>query len=783
MLRWQDVARSRGLALTATLLAALALLTPFTPTTSPETAVGLLLAATAAMEWLHSFRVTTTGGRAVAWRNAAVTLAMGVLLVNAPLLASGALVLLFALSFVIDGIGHLRAARRGEPRRAASGLVDLATASLAGLLFLGDTARIWTVAVAAALRMLDTGQRMRGAQVARLDDAGDSIVTDLGLLEHPRVLALGDAIEDEARTRAPIDRGWVIAFLLTLLAIHAGRMGTDYTLRGLLGPLAAVAGDVIVALFFAMGLALPVHLLMRRLGRLPERYAWRWWLAAAPVTWAGRRWHAAVYTALAARLRSAVRWRLASYSMPAAFGRGLRIGLPFAAIAAATVPVWGMSWYFDTENWSAGLWNSWAETRTDNWRDAMVRAVVSADRAAGRPPPDFAVAPPGAGAMEPFGFLVIGDPGEGDASQHILRDQILAAAAQPHVRFVVISSDVVYPAGAMRDYEAKFWMPFKGVSKPVYAIPGNHDWYGALEGFNPTFLTAEAARLAMGARVDADLNLSTTTDARVTELIADAARLRRLYGVPTGFQRAPFFQVQTPAFALIAVDTGIAKRVDEQQWAWLTAALARAEGKLTMVILGHPFYAGGHDQREGFEEFQRLHDLLASHRVSVVMAGDTHALEYYRPPAGSAAESDTPMLHVVNGGGGAYLSFGSALAWPETPATQDWAFYPGRADVVAKIEALTPWWKRPAWWWTREFGAWPFSAEWLSAAFDDNRAPFFQSFVEVYVEPAAGRVTLMPRGVHGRLRWSDIAASPGLRPRDTPADAPIAWTVGARAPR
>ena len=46
----------------------------------------------------------------------------------------------------------------------------------------------------------------------------------------------------------------------------------------------------------------------------------------------------------------------------------------------------------------------------------------------------------------------------------------------------------------MRDYEAKFWLPFKGVTKPVYAIPGNHDWYDALEGFNATFLEPDAAR-------------------------------------------------------------------------------------------------------------------------------------------------------------------------------------------------------------------------------------------------------------------------------------------------
>ena len=73
------------------------------------------------------------------------------------------------------------------------------------------------------------------------------------------------------------------------------------------------------------------------------------------------------------------------------------------------------------------------------------------------------------------------------------------------MRFVVISSDVVYPTGAMKDYETKFWLPFKGVTRPVYAIPGNHDWYDALEGFAATFLQADAARASIQARVEADL--------------------------------------------------------------------------------------------------------------------------------------------------------------------------------------------------------------------------------------------------------------------------------------
>ena len=127
----------------------------------------------------------------------------------------------------------------------------------------------------------------------------------------------------------------------------------------------------------------------------------------------------------------------------------------------------------------------------------------------------------------------------------------------------------------MRDYENKFWLPFKGVTKPVYAIPGNHDWYDALEGFDATFLMPAAARAAMRRGSKPTCSISTTTASASMQLVANAARLRGSTACPTGFQRAPFFHLQTERFALLAVDTGIVKRVDPEQRRWLDAALAR----------------------------------------------------------------------------------------------------------------------------------------------------------------------------------------------------------------
>ena len=207
----------------------------------------------------------------------------------------------------------------------------------------------------------------------------------------------------------------------------------------------------------------------------------------------------------------------------------------------------------------------------------------------------FRIRPDGVEGAGDFSFLVIGDPGEGDASQYSLVSRYLKLGLRDDVKFLVVSSDVIYPAGSMQDYEANFYLPFQGFAKPIYAIPGNHDWFDALEGFNANFLEPKAARAAIEARVEADLGLTSTNARRIDRLMAEAARLRRLYGVNVGTQRAVFFELQTEDFALLAIDTGILRTVDERQWAWIERALGRSRGKFTMAIVGHPRFAGGHD--------------------------------------------------------------------------------------------------------------------------------------------------------------------------------------------
>ena len=582
----------------------------------------------------------------------------------------------------------------------------------------------------------------------------------LRLPPHPIIGFIHREALAHARSRTPADFYWSVVFVVVFFAIHVGRLDAEWTWVGMLTPAAATIGDIVAALVLSIVVLFPLEVLWHRLSRPIERAAWdRMLNDRAPESrqrWSERavRWWAEQ------RLRRSVARDLETNTLLGAVRQLIRAGLPITAVLIAVHPIWGFSWYFNSENWATAAWQKIAETRVDEWREAMIDAVVRSRGAASVAAPGvFEVSVDGVGSGD-FSFLVIGDPGEGDSSQHALRDQLLLSARRDAVKFVVIASDVVYPVGAMKDYEPNFYLPFMGVEKPVLAIPGNHDWFNALDGFAANLMAPASARAAIDARVSADLSLSSTTDDRIDELIAAAARLRSLYRVPAGLQHGPFFEVHAGGFSLIAIDTGIEKRIDAGQMAWLQAALDRSKGGFTMAILGHPFYAAGRAQF-GDGSFKEVHDLLRSHGVRVMMAGDTHDFEYYR---------DDGTHYFVNGGGGAYLSIGTALDWPDRAAVPDYAFYPSIDAVSKKLDAETPFWKRPAWWWVRRYGAWPFSVEALSAVFDFNRAPFFQSFIEVRVERSRNRVVLAVMGVDGPLRWRDLQTGGAVLPAGQSGD-------------
>jgi 3',5'-cyclic AMP phosphodiesterase CpdA len=734
-------------------LGILSLFTPYWEVAEPASYVGGLLVWAAILEILHGFKRADSQARLSAWVSGAITLIIGVLMINAILFNRGALVNFILALFLIDAARYLYIFFKNKSKGVLtwgallSGIGNILVVTLI-FSFKGKGLE-WVIAVCGALRIFGTIYNLFTARIGTAENVAEDIIKSLRLEGNTELETLAKKLGAEDEQRASIDKDWIITFILILFFIHLGRMGLDQSASGILSPVVAVIGDLAIALIIAFGIIAPLRSVFKRITGLFVRSLWKW---VQQVPQEERRFFSLRTLAIAwlkREMRMVISIRKSGYSFINAFRNGLKIGLPFSALLAAIIPVLGMSWYFDTENWASGVWDGYASSRAEVWREAMTHATTEKVG-----PTAFRLQPKGITDTTDFSFVVIGDPGEGDASQLILKDQILEVSNKPEVKFVVISSDIVYPSGAMHDYERKFFMPFKGVKKPIYAIPGNHDWYDALDAFVATFYTPDAARAAIHARVGADLKLSSTTDKVIDGLVTQASYLRKQYQVPVGYQTAPFFQVVNDYFVLLTIDTGVLRRVDGLQLNWIKEVLEASKGKFVMALLGHPFYAIGEYQGNMNPDFRALHELLRSYKVPLIMAGDTHDLEYYiEPPQNNDAHT---IHHFVNGGGGAYLSMGAAMAPLGSRPTKDWAIYPSREPLMHKIDSLTPSWKYPAWVWMKKYNGYPFSAEWLSAAFDYNQAPYFQSFMEIKVERSRNRIRLIPYGIHGQLRWSEM---------------------------
>ena len=780
-----DSRRSRPiLGLLTIALGLIVILSPFVVGEWTLALIGLALLVAGAVELAQAVLFSSSRSGWAVYAGGALLMLAGLLLFLRPVFVLSGLLVLLAVLFVFDGVAKIVAVIRG-----AAGL------SIAWTIFNGAVSIvlgvfIWRQRASVGIVVLGLfiGVRVIAAGWALLvtpgvpaiapagPDAWQLSAERLGLPRAPEVASLYHEIADAEAVRRPIDRFWCGTIVIIFFAIHIGRMESSWTILGLLSPAVAVAGDLLGALLIGALLILPLRLMARKLTRPIERSAWQRVIAsgdqAADLALGDR----LVRQWLKARLRLTARLQQARAGLGSSVSSAIQMGLPMTAVLVAINPIWGFSWYFNTENWASEVWNRVTEQRVDRWRVRMIEAVRGQSGSLDPQSSLFEVKPPGVAGAEDFSFIVIGDPGEGDPSQHILRDRYLEVGRRPDVKFMIISSDVIYPSGDMKDYETKFYLPFKGFDKPIYAIPGNHDWFSALDGFAANFMEPGAARAAIHARVAADLMLTSTTPGRIEGLISRARELQSEYGVRVGSQHGPFFEIQGERFALVAVDTGILKRVDPSERAWLEAALARARGKFLMAVLGHPLYAGGFYQGDSDPSFSEIHRLLKDHGAAVVMAGDTHDFEYYHEQWGSPAEP-RDMHHFVNGGGGAYLSIGTALDWPSVPPVPDYAFYPGTTAVAAKLQAETPPWKRPVWWWVRYLNAWPVSVETLSGVFDFNRAPFFQSFMEVRVEGSANCVRLILHGPHGPLRWSDLQRGGAVPPEPGNVDAPAEFVA------
>jgi hypothetical protein len=293
-------------------------------------------------------------------------------------------------------------------------------------------------------------------------------------------------------------------------------------------------------------------------------------------------------------------------------------------------------------------------------------------------------------AGDAISFLAMGDTGEGDASQWAV---VLPAIARAEgTAFTFISSDVIYPAGGVNAYDDCFFRPYAELPGPIYAVPGNHDWYDDLTGFMYWFCKGRERPKwgAQGLSPRVILRrLLWHRPPRVRKKKAAEAAARRSAPGQQGVQPAPYFAIDAGPLRLVGIDTGISGELDRDQGEWLRRVSSDSP-KPKILLTGKPIYVDG-DHREGAIEGGGTVDEIVTapgHNYIAAIGGDIH--NYQRYPV-ELADGRT-LMYLVNGGGGAFMHETHTIPSMDTlevPVSEaDFRCYPLRGDSLSRFSQL-----------------------------------------------------------------------------------------------
>jgi hypothetical protein len=320
---------------------------------------------------------------------------------------------------------------------------------------------------------------------------------------------------------------------------------------------------------------------------------------------------------------------------------------------------------------------SWLGDPTNEERRAWIATRLGAGV-----DPDFTVTRHSGG--EATSFLLLGDPGEGDASQYSVIPPLLAKGKE--TEFMIVMGDVVYPAGDAQDYENKFYRPYMNYHGPIYGVPGNHDWYDDLNGFMRHFCDArtKSTNRSPSSRAQRVLkNVLWRDPPRADE--AAVARMRALRPRPQqqAHQPGPYLAIDAGPLLIVGIDTGITGTIDRDQAKWLKR-VSRASSKPKMLVTGKPLYVDGR-RRPGLIEDsgQTVDDIVRAREYNYLAAigGDVHNYQRYPVEVGEGRT----IQYIVNGGGGAGAQGTHKLARIGFCGVEEGDFrcYPRRADSLS----------------------------------------------------------------------------------------------------
>ncbi|MFC5829167.1 metallophosphoesterase family protein [Nonomuraea insulae] len=292
--------------------------------------------------------------------------------------------------------------------------------------------------------------------------------------------------------------------------------------------------------------------------------------------------------------------------------------------------------------------------------------------------PEFRIKPPVDGN---FSFLLLGDTGEGDASQYAVVPGMLKMGEE--TSFAVIASDVIYPTGSGNEYGDKFFRPYKDYDAPIYAIPGNHDWYDGLGGFMRVFSDAPPLR----PKPDRGLRgLLWRKPERIDEARLTEARAMRGKASQQATQPGPYWVIESESLLIVGVDTGIRNVIDKGQVAWLRRVSLDPRPKI--LVTGKPIYTGNVYKPSPLEGGGTIDDIVRdpAHRYVAAIGGDVH--NYQRYPV--RLDDGRVIQYVVSGGGGAFMHATHIIDRVDVSKVHedDFKCYPLRGDSLSFYSQL-----------------------------------------------------------------------------------------------
>jgi hypothetical protein len=287
----------------------------------------------------------------------------------------------------------------------------------------------------------------------------------------------------------------------------------------------------------------------------------------------------------------------------------------------------------------------------------------------------------------PFSFLLLGDPGEGDNSQYAVIPPLLAESEGTD--FTVICSDVIYPAGELAVYHNKFFRPYRDLDCPIYAVPGNHDWYDGLHGFmsHVCGIDADQAPLKVGPGFRGWLakklwrRTARPDDETIATMRAHRSRPKQFCDPA---QPGPYWAIDAGPVRIVGIDTGIVGSLDAEQAEWFKR-VSYGSDRPKILITGKPLIVNG----AWISETRRatIGEVVAdpAAKYSVVIGGDTH--NYQRYPVDHGGHT---VHYIVAGGGGAYTHATHQIPRVELDGVteDDFKCYPLRSDSLARFSQL-----------------------------------------------------------------------------------------------